>query len=298
SVREFAVEMGRRESAIDVLVNNAGVFMCPEWQTADGFEMQFGTNHLGSFLLTLQLMPMLKRAPAARVVNLSSSAHINGQIYFDNINLRDGAYTPTKGYGQSKLANILFTRELAKRLGPASSVRVYALNPGVVRTDAQRHVTNAVFDWLMKRLFLTPEMGVQTSLYCTLDETLDNESGFYYENCKRVDHMIPEATDDKVAERLWDLSCDLVDLSDDQRRVYIACRDMAKAETAVQDIKAGNPGADITAVKLDLSSLASVREFAVEMGRRESAIDVLVNNAGVFMCPEWQTADGFEMQFG
>ncbi|CAG2173105.1 unnamed protein product [Oppiella nova] len=221
SIREFADDLAIREPRVDILVNNAGVFMCPEWKTADGFEMQFGTNHLGSFLLTLSLIPLLKKSESARVVNLSSSAHMTGRINFDNINLNNGAYSPMKAYAQSKLANILFTRELANRLGPNSNIKVYAVNPGAVNTDAQRHVRNAVFDWFIRKAFLTPEMGVQTSLYCVLDEKLDNESGFYYENCRRVEHMLSTATDDKVSERLWDLSCDLVDLNDDMRRLFV-----------------------------------------------------------------------------
>ncbi|XP_054152572.1 retinol dehydrogenase 12-like [Oppia nitens] len=221
SVREFAADLANREKRLDILVNNAGVFACPEWKTEDGFEMQFGTNHLGSFLLTLSLTPLLKQSPSARIVNVSSAAHMIGHIDFDNINQRNGIYTPMKAYAHSKLANVLFTRELAKRLGPNSTVRVYALNPGTVKTDAQRHVTSAAFEWFMKRAFLTPEMGAQTSLYCSLDPTLDNETGFYYDNCKRVNRLISEATDDKVSERLWELSCQLVNLEDHLRRLFI-----------------------------------------------------------------------------
>ncbi|CAG2100595.1 unnamed protein product [Medioppia subpectinata] len=279
SVRQFADKLKARESAVDKLINNAGIYNCPEWQTADGFEMQFGTNHLGPFLLTQTLLPMLKAAPVARIVNVTSMRYALGMIHFDNINLRNGAYDPNAAYDQSKLAVLLCTRELAKRMGADSSVTCYAVNPGAIKTDLQRHsnypesVMNALFmtpemgaqttlycaleetldnesgfyyelgtesnvkcyalnpgviktdlqrhqnysQTMMNMMFLTPEMGAQTTLYCALDEKLDNESGFYYDNCKREHCVVKQAKDDKVAEQLWDLSCGLVELGDEYR---------------------------------------------------------------------------------
>ncbi|CAG2115308.1 unnamed protein product, partial [Medioppia subpectinata] len=180
SVRQFADELKARESAVDILINNAGIYNCPEWQTADGFEMQFGTNHLGPFLLTQTLLPMLKAAPVARIVNVTSMRYALGMIHFDNINLRNGAYDPSMAYDQSKLAVLLCTRELAKRMGADSSVTCYAVNPGAIKTDLQRHSNYP--ESVMNALFMTPEMGAQTTLYCALEETIDNESGFYYES--------------------------------------------------------------------------------------------------------------------
>lgn len=193
-MREFAKQVSDQESKVDILVNNAGVMMCPEWQTTDGFEMQFGTNHLGKlyhhycrpvlnydesghFLLTMHLLPLLKKAPRARVVTVASSGHLVGKIHFNNINLKNGVYAPIKAYAQSKLANILFSRELAKRLGPESTVHTYSLHPGPVSTDLQRHSGGQS---IMKCIGLTPEEGAQTTLYCALEPALDNETGQYY----------------------------------------------------------------------------------------------------------------------
>ncbi|XP_054152565.1 retinol dehydrogenase 13-like [Oppia nitens] len=210
SVRQFASELKERESVIDILINNAGIMACPEWKTKDGFEMQFGTNYLGPFLLNMLLLPQLKQSSGvARIVNVSSSMHAVGRIKFDNLNLVNGAYNPTRAYGQSKLAVVLATREMARRLGPKSTVNCYVLNPGAVKTELQRHSSATK---MMDSLFITPELGSQTTLYCSLDESLDKESGFYYDNCKRVDKMVKEATDDLTANKLWDITCDLVDI--------------------------------------------------------------------------------------
>ncbi|CAG2179878.1 unnamed protein product, partial [Oppiella nova] len=111
SVRHFAKTVSREVSTIDILMNNAGVMACPESTTEEGFEMQFGTNHLGHYLLTLSLMPLLKKSPKARIITVSSIAHMSGSIHFENINLRNKAYDPMTAYRQSKLANILFTRQ-------------------------------------------------------------------------------------------------------------------------------------------------------------------------------------------
>ncbi|CAG2173023.1 unnamed protein product, partial [Oppiella nova] len=201
SVRQFASQVMEREAIVDILINNAGIYQCPEWETVDGFEMQFGTNHLGPFLLTLTLLPLLRKAPKARVVNVASGFYEIGKIYFDNINLRNGKYDPQTAYCQSKLAMVMCTREMAKRLGNKSNVTVYVLNPGVVKTELQRHQKYS--ETLMKMMFLSPEMGAQTTLYCTLQEELDGESGFYYDNCKRVDKLVKQATNEETTKIIF-----------------------------------------------------------------------------------------------
>ncbi|CAG2161780.1 unnamed protein product [Oppiella nova] len=216
SVRDFAKKVSQKETNIDILINNAGIAGTPESQTKEGFEMQFGTNHLGHFLLTLLLLPLLKGAPKARVVSVSSGLYKVGKIHFDNINLRDGAYAPMKAYNQSKLANVLFTRELAKRLGPNSTISAYCLHPGAIKTDIVK--TDKLYERFLANivsslLFLTPHMGAQTSLYCALEDSIENETGFYYENCKKVD-LKPIAMDDKTAAKLWELSTELVNLEE------------------------------------------------------------------------------------
>ncbi|XP_054152560.1 retinol dehydrogenase 11-like [Oppia nitens] len=216
SVRMFADEVKQCVDRLDILVNNAGVMMCPEWKTMDGFELQFGTNHLGHFLLTMHLLPLIKQASTARIITVSSSGHMMGKIHLDNINLRNGAYTSWKAYAQSKLANVLFTRELARRLGGLNSnVKTYCVHPGPVNTDLQRHRDGGPAGrLLLKCIGLTPEMGAQTSLYCALDADLDKQTGCYYANCRKVNNMISTATDDRMAELLWDMSCNLVNLED------------------------------------------------------------------------------------
>ena len=137
SVRNFATSVLDKEAHIDILVNNAGIMACPYMKTADGFEMQFGVNHLGHFLLTNLLLDRLKQAPAARIVNVSALAYKIGKINFDDLNSTQ-RYSSLAAYSQTKLANILFTRSLAKRL-EGTRVTVNALHPGVIRTELGRH---------------------------------------------------------------------------------------------------------------------------------------------------------------
>lgn len=138
SVRIFCQQILEEESHIDILINNAGVMACPYWKTEDGFEMQFGVNHLGHFLLTNLLLERLKQSPSARIVNVSSSAHKRcSRINFDDINSTK-QYDSFKAYAQSKLSNVLFTRSLARRL-EGTSVTTNSLHPGVIRTELGRH---------------------------------------------------------------------------------------------------------------------------------------------------------------
>ncbi|CAG2169436.1 unnamed protein product [Oppiella nova] len=217
SVREFADKVSQNESHIDILISNAGIAGIPERQTVDGIEMQFRTNYLG--IHSRQLWPTYidinhNFYAITRVVSVSSFVYKVGKIHFDNINLRDGAYTHWKAYNQSKLANVLFSRELAKRLGANSTISTYSLHPGVIKTDIVRNYrpyVKGLYNMIGRLLFLTPRMGAQTSLYCALEDGIENESGFYYQVCKKVE-VSPIAMDDTAAERLWDLSVDLVNL--------------------------------------------------------------------------------------
>ena len=153
SVRRFASKVLEEEPTIDILINNAGVMACPYSKTEDGFEMQFGVNHLGHFLLTNLLLDRLKESPAARIVNVSSMGHkLAKRINFDDLN-SEKSYSSFVAYSQSKLANILFTRSLAKRL-VGTSVIANCLHPGGVRTELVRHVTSGIL--------------MRVSLFCTL----------------------------------------------------------------------------------------------------------------------------------
>jgi len=136
----------------------------------------------GHFLLTLTLMPLIKKSQRARIITVSSMAYMLGKIHFENINLKNNAYNPAKAYAQSKLANILFTRELAKRLGPKTNVNAYAVHPGIIDSQFYRDVPLERLSKFISRIFyINTEQGAQTTLYCALNDSLDNESGHYYE---------------------------------------------------------------------------------------------------------------------
>lgn len=184
SVRNCASEILDLTEQIDILINNAGIMMCPEWKTKDGYEYQFGTNYLGHFLFTILLLPKLKAAPSARIVNVASLASFTGAIHWENLNLQ-GIYSPLRAYSQSKVAQMLFNYELARRFKEtATPITVYALHPGIVRTGITAYfncclqVLKWTFQWMV---MISPELGSQTTLHCALSEEAGRESGFYYE---------------------------------------------------------------------------------------------------------------------
>uniref|UniRef100_A0A671MVH4 Retinol dehydrogenase 12-like n=1 Tax=Sinocyclocheilus anshuiensis TaxID=1608454 RepID=A0A671MVH4_9TELE len=206
SICDFAELIYNTEKSLHLLINNAGVAMCPYSTTADGFETQFGVNHLGHFFLTFLLMDLLKHSAPSRVINVSSLAHHMGKIHFEDLN-SEKSYHPVKAYVQSKLANILFTRELAPRAEGKSNV--YAVDPGLVKTDIIRHLNKSLqffvktFGFLIK----TAEEGAYTTLYCTL--TPDLPTGAYYSNCAMAPYS-RAANDDNTASRLWAVGCHLL----------------------------------------------------------------------------------------
>ncbi|CAN9499290.1 unnamed protein product [Ophioblennius macclurei] len=215
SVRDMAKDILASEERLDILINNAGVMSCPQWKTEEGFEMQFGVNHLGHFLLTNCLLDLLKKSAPSRIVNVSSLAHERGQIDFDDIN-QEKDYKPRKSYSQSKLANVLFTRELAKKL-QGTGVTTYSLHPGVIRTELGRHFWPTIPLWRrvvftpLVYLIKTPTEGAQTTIYCAVEESLKDESGLYYSDCAPKT-AAPQALDDEAAKKLWDLSASMVGL--------------------------------------------------------------------------------------
>ncbi|XP_072748734.1 retinol dehydrogenase 11-like isoform X1 [Anoplolepis gracilipes] len=224
SVRKCAKNLLAKEAAIHILVNNAGVSMYPYEKTEDGIEMTLQTNHLGHFLLTLLLLPkMQSSSPGCRIVNVSSITHIWGDIHFDDINL-EKSYSPSKGYMQSKLANILFTKELARRLKNANigGINVYSLHPGLIPTEITRHANSTIFfgagfiyNFLTWLFCQNIEEGAQTTIYCSVDEKTASETGLYYSNCT-VANPQEKANNDQYAKNLWDVSCKLLHLEPEE----------------------------------------------------------------------------------
>lgn len=210
SVRAFAKEFKKCESQLHILVNNAGVMMCPKDLTEDKFEMQFGVNYLGHFLLTHLLLDHLKKSAPSRIVNVTAHAHQLGVIDFDDIN-QDNDYNPGHAYAQSKLAVALFTIELAQQL-EGTDVTVNCVNPGVVNTSLHRHmpfrnhsfikVCFAPFVWY---LFKKPEDGINSMLFCALEDSIEQTTGKYFMECALTDWS--EAVEnEEVRKKLWEES--------------------------------------------------------------------------------------------
>ena len=176
SVEQFAATFRASHERLDLLINNAGVMIPPLGHTEDGFELQFGCNHLGHFARTGRLLDLLEATPGSRVVNVSSMAHRQGKMDFENLNAEKG-YEKMPAYGQSKLANLLFTFELQRRLETkGSSVLATAAHPGWTGTDLQRH--SGLFQFLNTFFAQTPPMGALPTLRAAADG--EAEGGDYY----------------------------------------------------------------------------------------------------------------------
>lgn len=202
----YSVE--QEEPRLDVLINNAGVYQCPYTRTEDGFEMQFGVNHLGHFLLTHLLLDLLKCSAPSRIIVVSSKLYKYGDINFDDLN-SEQFYDKAFAYSRSKLANLLFTCELARRL-EGSGVTVNAVTPGIVRTNLGRHVhipvlAKPLFNLLSRGLFKSPEEGAQTSVYLASSPDVEVVQGMCFADCKPL-NLLDKATDREVASKLWDIS--------------------------------------------------------------------------------------------
>lgn len=206
SVREFAEQW---QQPMDVLINNAGIMAMPEGRTADGFELQFGTNHLGPFALTNLLLPQITE----RVVTVSSSAHRFGNLELDDLNWHRRSYQPWRAYGQTKLANLLFTLELERRLeADGSPVRAYAAHPGYAATNLQGRTGNRIGDRLIllanKIAAQSDEMGALPILFAATQEL---PGGSYVGPDRRGERRghptlvgrSAEASDVELAEKLW-----------------------------------------------------------------------------------------------
>ncbi len=212
------------DGPLHILVNNAGVMACPEARTAEGWELQFATNHLGHFGLATGLHRALAAAGGARVASVSSSAHLHSPVVFDDIHFREREYEPWAAYGQSKTANVLFAVEASRRWA-GDGITVNALMPGAIRTNLQRHVTEAELDRLRAEVgshrgatWKTPEQGAATSVLVVTSPLLDGVGGRYFEDCNEAAlnqpgsrrGVAPYALDPDAAALLWQVSIDLL----------------------------------------------------------------------------------------
>ena len=204
---------------LHLLILNAGIMACPLARTAEGWEMQFATNHLGHFLLTARLIERLRRSAPARVIVLSSGGHVISPVVFDDIHYDGRDYDPWSSYGQAKTANVLFASELDRRERVAG-VRAHAVHPGVIHTDLGRHLTPEAIRSIVERATeggaetpKTVEQGAATSVWAATAPELDGQGGLYLADCGIP--AAPEAggkgaaahaRDADAAARLWAIS--------------------------------------------------------------------------------------------
>jgi len=210
-IRQLAADFQEKHEHLDVLVNNAGVFNLSRTESADGFEMTWATNHLNYFLLTNLLLDSLKASNKARIVNVASDAHKGGEIFFDDPNLTDD-YSSWKAYSQSKLANIMFTYELTRRL-EGTQVTANSLHPGFVRTGFAKN--NGWFSRLIMPIVglaaISPEKGAETMTYLAAAPDVDGVTGKYFDKKKAVSST-KISYDEAAQKRLWGISAEMVGL--------------------------------------------------------------------------------------
>lgn len=211
SIRQLAKEYSNSHQRLDILVNNAGVFLAKRTTTIDGLECTFAVNHLAPFLLTTLLIDMIKASSPSRIITTSSVAHRGARIDFDDIEFKKRSYNGITAYGQSKLANILFTKELARRLGGSESggggVTANCFHPGAVRTSLiQDNPWYYRLVWTVAgSFFLSPEKGADTALFLASSSDVDRITGGYFVKRKQVKPS-KAADDEEAAIRLWNIS--------------------------------------------------------------------------------------------
>jgi NAD(P)-dependent dehydrogenase (short-subunit alcohol dehydrogenase family) len=224
SIRDFARRLLARHDRINMLVNNAGVMACPFAKTDSGFELQFGANHLGHFLMTCLIAPALITGAPSRVVSVSSRGHQLSPVIFGDINFEERPYDKWLAYGQAKTANVLFAVGLDLRLG-AAGVHATAVHPGVIMTDLARHLVPEDIEALRARQpggtlkFKSVEAGAATAVYAATSPDLEGKGGLYLEDCHvaAVDDadgaeggVRSYALDPAAAARLWKVSEQMV----------------------------------------------------------------------------------------
>lgn len=207
SVRAFAREFQEKYPRLDILVNNAGVWTTARATTKDGFETTFGTNHLGTFLLTNELLPVLKKSAPARVVVLSSALHYQGKMLWDDLQHERVSFSGPTAYNQSKLANVLFANALARRV-EKDGITVNSVHPGVVATELARAYPKFLVK-IFHLFLLSPTQGAQCSLHVATSEECGKVTGKYFEK-SRQKTAAKSALDESAQERLWKVSEELI----------------------------------------------------------------------------------------
>lgn len=210
SVNTFAELFKAKYNQLDLLINNAGVMNPPYTKTKDGFELQFGTNHLGHFALTGHLIDLIKKTPGSRIVNVASTAHKIGKLNFDDLNWETRPYKKMQSYADSKLANLYFTKELQRRLGKeSSSVVVTSAHPGAASTGVARH---SLFFRFLSMFVQDSKMGSLPTLYAAVDTKVQGNDyigpggfGEFGGYPKKV-QPAANAKKEDVAQRLWEVS--------------------------------------------------------------------------------------------
>lgn len=227
SVKKYAESLQKQVSKIDLLINNAGIMACPETRVGNGWESQFAVNHLGHFVLTMDLLPQLLAADSPRVVCLSSIAHRRSDVLWDDIHFNNGVYEKWTAYAQAKTANALFARGLDLKFG-GEGLKALSVHPGGILTPLQRHLGNEEMQALgwtdaegnlseqAAAMFKSPTQGCSTSLWAATSELLDDVGGVYCEDCDvaniataespRFFDVAPWAASDEGAERLWEVT--------------------------------------------------------------------------------------------
>jgi NAD(P)-dependent dehydrogenase (short-subunit alcohol dehydrogenase family) len=207
-IHKLAEEFKQKHKRLDVLVNNAGVILTRRRVTEDGLESTFAINHLAYFLLTNLLLDLIIQSAPARIVNVSSTVHKSATIDFDDLQ-SERSYSAMRAYGQSKLANVLFTYELARRL-EGTRVTVNCLHPGVIATNIFRDISGMV--GAAAKLFLkSPRRGAETSIYLATSPEVEGVTGKYFDD-RRAVRSSTESYDEAIAEKLWQVSKQLTNL--------------------------------------------------------------------------------------
>ena len=227
SVRRYAASIADRESKLDLLINNAGIMACPEARVGNNWESQFGVNHIGHFVLTQKLLPLLQNAGSARVVCLSSIAHRRSDILWDDIHFESTDYEKWTAYAQAKTANALFALALDMKYRD-QGIQAFSVHPGGILTPLQRHLPNEemmALGWTdadgnlseqVAAMFKSTTQGCTTTLWAATSDALADTGGLYCEDCNvsnlatedspRFCDVAPWAVSEESANRLWDLT--------------------------------------------------------------------------------------------